>query len=139
MPRDRDPEIEFSSQAGEDRRTGDDRRTGVLEALLHEAIRRTAQIGFSSFFATEDAVRRAFAEAVPRDWVDYASRQSQDLRAEMIERMSAEFGAWLRSIDMAQIVGNVLAENDFELRISISGSRKSADRAPDLALVTRRK
>jgi hypothetical protein len=137
MARDRDDEIELPP-AG-DRRPGEDRRSGVLEALLHEAIRRTAQIGFSSFFATEDAVRRAFAEAVPRDWVDYASRQSQDLRAEMIERMSAEFGAWLRSIDMAQIVGNVLAENDFELKISISSTRKSADRAPELSLVTRRK
>ncbi|MGH7290833.1 MAG: hypothetical protein ACREJT_06460, partial [Myxococcota bacterium] len=60
MPRDRDPDFELAPGGP----TGEDRRTGVLEALLHEAIRRTAQIGFSSFFATEDAVRRAFSDAV---------------------------------------------------------------------------
>jgi hypothetical protein len=115
------------------------RRAGLFEALLHEAIRRTASVGLSSFFATEDALRRAFNEAVPRDWVDYASRQSAELRAEMIERMSAEFGAWLRTVDLAQIVSKLLAENDVELKISISSERKSAERAPELSLVTRRK
>jgi hypothetical protein len=115
------------------------RRAGIFEALLHEAIRRTASVGFSSFFATEDAVRRAFNDAVPRDWVDYASRQSTELRAEMIDRMQTEFGAWLRSIDLAQVVGKVLAENDVELKISLSSTPRSAERAPELSLVTRRK
>jgi len=131
MGRDRDDETEIER--------AEERRAGLFEALLHEAIRRTAAVGFSSFFATEDAVRRAFSDAVPRDWVDYASRQSTELRSEMIERMSAEFGAWLRTIDMAQIMSKLLADNDFELKISISAERKSAERAPELSLVTRRK
>ena len=76
MGRDRDDDVELERDA--------QRRAGLFEALLHEAIRRTAQVGFSSFFATEDAVRRAFSEAVPRDWVDYANRQSTELRSEMI-------------------------------------------------------
>ncbi len=131
MARDRDDKSELERDEA--------RRAGLFEALLHEAIRRTAQVGFSSFFATEDAVRRAFSEAVPRDWVDFASRQSTDLRAEMLERMSSEFGAWLRSIDMAQLVGKVLAENDLELTISVKSTPRSAERAPELSLVTRRK
>jgi len=131
MARDRDDEIDLER--------AEERRAGLFEALLHEAIRRTAQVGFSSFFATEDAVRRAFSDAVPRDWVDYANRQSTDLRAEMIERMSAEFGAWLRTIDMTQIVSKLLAEHDFDLKISISSERRSSERAPELSLVTRRK
>jgi hypothetical protein len=131
MRRDRDDEIEFKQT--------DERRAGLFEALLHEAIRRTAQVGFSSFFATEDAVRRAFSEAVPSDWVDYASRQSTELRKEMIERMSVEFGAWLRTIDMAQIMSKLLSESDFEFKISVSSERRGAERAPDLSLVPRRK
>ena len=131
MRRDRDDEIEFKQT--------DERRAGLFEALLHEAIRRTAQVGFSSFFATEDAVRRAFSEAVPSDWVDYASRQSTELRSEMIERMSVEFGAWLRTIDMAQIMSKLLSESDFEFKISVSSERRGAERAPDLSLVPRRK
>ena len=131
MGRDRDDKGELERDEA--------RRAGLFEALLHEAIRRTAQVGFSSFFATEDAVRRAFSDAVPRDWVDYANRQSTDLRAEMIERMSGEFGTWLGSIDMAQLVSKVLAENDFELVISVKSSPRSAERSPELSLVTRRK
>ncbi len=129
MGRDRDDDFERDAQG----------RAGLFEALLHEAIRRTAQMGFSSFFATEDAVRRAFSDSVPRDWVDYANRQSTELRSEMIERMSAEFGAWLRTIDLTQVVSKLLADNDLELRISISGERKGTERSPELSLVTRRK
>lgn len=131
MGRDRDDDVELEQDA--------QRRAGLFEALLHEAIRRTAQVGFSSFFATEDAVRRAFSEAVPRDWVDYANRQSTELRSEMIERMSGEFGAWLRTIDLAQVMGKLLAENDVELRVSISGGRRGVERSPELSLVTKRK
>jgi hypothetical protein len=131
MARDPDEDLELERAEA--------RRQGLFEALLREAVRRTASLGFSSFFATEDAVRRAFNEAVPRDWVDYAKDQSTELRAEMIERMSAEFGAWLRTIDMTQVMRKLLAENDFELVISISTRAKNAERAPDLSLVTRRK
>jgi len=131
MGRDRDEAPDLEREAS--------RRAGLFEALLHEAIRRTAQVGFSGFFATEDAVRRAFSDSVPRDWVDYANRQSTELRGEMIERMSAEFGAWLRTIDLTQVMSKILAENDLELRISISGERRAGERAPELSLVTRRK
>ena len=131
MGRDGDDELELERAEA--------RRAGLFEALLHEAIRRTAALGFSSFFATEDAVRRAFNDAVPRDWLDYAKDQSTELRAEMIERMSAEFGAWLRTVDMAQIMSKLLAEHDFELKISLSSKRRSAESAPELSLVTRRK
>jgi hypothetical protein len=131
MARDRDDEIELERAEA--------RRAGLFEALLHEAIRRTASVGFSSFFATEDAVRRAFNEAVPRDWVDYAKGQSTELRSEMIDRMAAEFGAWLRTVDLAQIMSKLMAEHDFELKISISSERRSGERTPELSLVTRRK
>jgi hypothetical protein len=57
----------------------------------------------------------------------------------MIERMSVEFGAWLRTIDMAQIMSKLLSESDFEFKISVSSERRGAERAPDLSLVPRRK
>jgi hypothetical protein len=37
------------------------------------------------------------------------------------------------------VVGKVLAENDVELKISLSSTPRSAERAPELSLVTRRK
>jgi len=116
------------------------RRTGLFEAILHEAVRRAAQAGLSGFFATEDALRRAFSDTVPRDWADYLGEKGSDLRGELIERLAAEFGAWLRTVDIAQVAGKLIEENDFELRISVSAQRRSgAERGPELSLVTRRK
>jgi hypothetical protein len=115
------------------------RRTGLFEALLHEAVRRAAQAGLTGFFATEDALRRAFSDTVPRDWAEYLGEKGSDLRSELIERLAAEFGAWLRTVDVAQIAGKLLEDNDFELRISVSGLRRSSERSPELSLITRRK
>src|SRR5262245_27839993 len=115
------------------------RRSGPLETLFQEAVRRAAQLGLSGFFATEEALRRAFNDAVPRDWVDYLNQQTGDVRTELIDRMAREFGAWLRTVDMTQIVGKLLAENEFELKISISAQPRAAERAPELSLLSRRK
>ena len=115
------------------------RRRRPLEAFFQEAVRRAAQLGLSTFFTTEEAVRRAFAEAVPADWIDYLNRQGTDVRGELLDRMSREFGEWLARVDMAQIMGKLLEEHDFEFKISVSAQRRSSDRAPELSLLTRRK
>jgi hypothetical protein len=127
MPSDRDDELEL------------DRRPGPLETFFQEAVRRAAQLGLSTFFTTEEAVRRAFSESVPPDWLDYLNRQGTDIRGELLERMSREFGEWLHKIDMAQIMSKLLEEHDFELRISVSARPRGPERAQDLALVARRK
>jgi hypothetical protein len=115
------------------------RRRRPLEAFFQEAVRRAAQLGLSTFFSTEEAVRRAFAEAVPADWIDYLNRQGTDVRGELLDRMSREFGEWLSRVDMAQIMGKLLEEHDFEFKISVSAQRRSSERAPELSLLTRRK
>ena len=115
------------------------RRPGPLEAFFQEAVRRAAQLGISTFFTTEEAVRRAFSESMPPDWLDYLNRQGTDIRGELLERMSREFGEWLQKIDMAQIMSKLLEEHDFELRISVSAKSRGAERAPDLSLLSRRK
>jgi hypothetical protein len=125
MSDDSDDELEFR------------RRAGPLEAFFQEAVRRAAQLGISTFFSTEEAVRRAFSESVPPDWLDYLNRQGTDLRGELLERMSREFGEWLRQVDMAQIMSKLLEEHEFDLRISVSANRRG--KAPELSLLQRRK
>ncbi|HTO51809.1 MAG TPA: hypothetical protein VMR50_00365 [Myxococcota bacterium] len=115
------------------------RRAGPLEAFFQEAVRRAAQLGLSTFFSTEEAVRRAFSESVPPDWLDYLNRQGTDLRGELLERMSREFGEWLRQVDMAQIMSKLLEEHDFELKISVSANRRGKERTGELSLLQRRK
>ncbi|MFI5315705.1 MAG: hypothetical protein ACHQ6T_08385 [Myxococcota bacterium] len=115
------------------------RRAGPLEAFFQEAVRRAAQLGLSTFFTTEEAVRRAFSESVPSDWLDYLNRQGSDIRVELLDRMSREFGEWLRQVDMAQIMSKLLEEHDFEFRISVSAQRRGKERTPELSLLQRRK
>ena len=115
------------------------RRRGPLEAFFQEAVRRAAQLGLSTFFTTEEAVRRAFAESVPADWLDYLNQQGTDVRGELLNRLSREFGEWLQRVDMAQIMGKLLEEHDFEFKISVSAQRRATDRPTELSLLTRRK
>src|SRR5262245_7684513 len=115
------------------------RRRGPLEAFFQEAVRRAAQLGLSTFFTTEEAVRRAFAESVPADWIDYLNRQGTDVRGELLDRLSREFGEWLQRVDMAQIMGKLLEEHDFEFKISVSAKRRPSERGAELAVLTRRK
>jgi len=127
MPSDGDDEFEL------------EHRPGPLEAFFQEAVRRAAQLGLSTFFTTEEAVRRAFSESVPPDWLDYLNRQGTDIRGELLERMSREFGEWLHKIDMPQIMSKLLEEHDFELRISVSARPRSSERAVDPTFALRRK
>ncbi len=51
--------------------TEEDEGKGTLPALP-ELLRRVASIGFSGFFLTEAAVRKALGDTLPKDWIDFA-------------------------------------------------------------------
>ena len=104
-----------------------------MESIFQEVIRRGASLGFSSFFLTEEAIRRAFSERVPSEWADYVSEQSEGVRDELIERMSREFGNWLRTLDVGQIAADFLEEREVSLRIEIKPKRGSGDTGEDAA------
>jgi hypothetical protein len=126
------------------KRTRDDeRRPGPLEGIFQEVVRRAAAAGFSSFFMTEEAIRQALSENLPRDWVDYAARQGGAVRGELVDRLAAEFGAWLRALDtealLRTVVQLVLEHYDLRLEIDLS-ARPSSEHAPaKLTAVLRRK
>lgn len=97
-------------------------------------------MGFSSFFLTEEAVRRAFADRVPTDWTEYFARQSDEVRAELVDRLAKEFGNWLRSVDLAEVVAEVLDRYDVSAQIDVSAQPKDgAKSAPSLQIIARPK
>jgi hypothetical protein len=95
---------------------------GPLESLFQEAIRRATGLGISGLASTEEAVRKAVNERVPPDWLRFLSEQGGELRKELLERIAAEFGAFLRSPELDAKLRRLL--DDYELRISL---RRSAD------------
>ena len=107
----------------------------LVATVLQELIRRAATIGLGGFFLTEEAIRRAFSDVVPQDWVQFVARQSQATRAELIERMAVEFGSWLREMDPRTLASAVLENFSFSIRIEVSAQPKKEpageQRAPD--------
>lgn len=134
------PESDFPSREAEAGATETRSRAGgPLEALFQEAVRRATALGLSGFFMTEEAVRRALSDTVPQEWVDYISRQSDDVRSDTIDRIVSEFGSWLRSVDLADVIRTVLEDYEIEAKIEISAERKQSDPALSLKLARHRK
>ena len=117
-------------------------RVGPLESLLSVLVRRGASLGFASFFLTEEAVRRAFSDKVPPEWTEYLARQGEEVRGDIADRLAKEFGNWLRQLDLAEVLAQVLERYDVSARVSAApkaedGAQES--RGPSLEIVTRRK
>ena len=108
-----------------------------LEALFHEFVRRGASLGFTSFFLTEEAVRRAFSERVPPEWLDFMSRQRDEIRADVVDRVTKEFGQWLRGLDLTKLADEFFEAYEISATVELRARRKSpaeGDEAPSTSL-----
>jgi hypothetical protein len=136
-----DSSREGSREAAPRRR---ERRSGPLETLYQEFVRRAAGLGLSSFVLTEEALRKAFAESLPRDWVDFLSRQGSGVRKDVLDALVREFGAWLQGIDpmafQRNLIRTLLEDFEISLEIKISAQpRERTGRGRSLELVRRRR
>jgi hypothetical protein len=113
------------------------RETGLLESLVQEWLRRAASAGFSTLRFTEEAIRRGFSDAMPPEWVDYVSRQSVEVRSEMIDRFAREFGTWLRELDVERLLGRVLEHYRFRATIEVEAAQRAGDERPARAIARR--
>lgn len=103
--------------------------TGALPALP-DLLRRALSVGFSGFFLTETAIRKALGDTLPKDWIDFAIDQSERTRAEFIERMAFEVARSLENVDLATVLTRLLEgrtlEVKAELRLSPKDGRSGA-------------
>ena len=132
-----DPKSRETDTRGEDPERG--HPPGPLESLFQEAIRRATALGLSGFFLTEEAVRRALNDTVPKEWVDYVNRQGDDVRRDMVDRLASEFGIWLRTLDLSEVLQKVLEDYEISAQIDISADRKRTDPAISLKVAPHRK
>jgi hypothetical protein len=137
-PRQLEPEAP-SSEGEEAQAPEPGRRGGPLETLFQEAVRRAAALGLSGFFLTEEAVRRALSDSVPKEWADYISRQSEEVRSDLVDRLAQEFGAWLRTLDLSDVLRNVLEDYDLSGEVKLSAHPKQGDSTAPLQVLRRRK
>jgi hypothetical protein len=83
--------------------------------FLPDLLRRGLTLGFTGFFLTEEAVRKALGESVPRDLMDFILSQSERTRTELLDRISKEFARVLGSIDPAEVANRLLEGRSIEV------------------------
>jgi hypothetical protein len=81
---------------------------GETLSAIPELMRRAIAMGLSGFFTTEEAVRKAFGDTVPKDWSDFLLDTSDRTRAEFLDRVSREVGRVLEGVDVAAVISQLL-------------------------------
>jgi hypothetical protein len=77
-------------------------------------VRRALSLGLSGLFTTEETVRKALGDTLPRDWIDFAVDQSGRTRQELLDRVSTELGRSLADIDFAKVLSQWLEGRTIE-------------------------
>ena len=96
-------------KSGEDpngSKTAEEQQEG--RGAIPELMRRAIALGLTGFFTTEEAVRRAIGDTVPKDWTDYISESSDRTRSEFLDRLSREIAATLKDLDLAAVLEQLL-------------------------------
>jgi hypothetical protein len=100
---------------------GEETGAGAGSALygIPELMRRAIAMGLSGFFFTEEAIRKALGETMPKDLQDFAIDQSRRTRADFLERLSYEIGRTLENVDLAAVLAQLLEGRTLEVKASI--------------------
>ena len=110
----------------DERNPGNSRRAGVTEdrestaepetsredlrgAPIPDLVRKALELGFTGLFTTEQTIRRAFGESVPKEWVDFVTDQSERTRTDFTDALVKEVRRSLDNLDLAGRAGTVRA------------------------------
>ena len=96
-------------------------------------LRRGLAVGFTGLFMTEEALRRALGDSVPRDWIEFFVEQSDRTRGELVDRLSKEFGRVLSALDPVEVMRRLLDGQTLEvsakIRLASSDPKDDAKKA----------
>jgi hypothetical protein len=103
------------------------------KGFFPDILRRGLAVGFTGLFMTEEALRRALGDSVPRDWIEFFVEQSDRTRAELVDRISKEFGRVLSALDPVEVMRRLLDGQTLEVsakvRLASSDPQKGRDRS----------
>jgi len=98
---------------------------------LNGLVRKFAALGLSGFFSTESAIRKAFGDTVPQDWVDFVTEQSDRGRQELFDRIAAEMGRVLDRMDVEEVLERLVAGRTIEIEARVRIGPRSDDESED--------
>jgi len=95
--------------------TAESARPGGIQELM----RRAMALGFSGFFTTEEALRRALGDNLPQEWVDFATTQGERTRQDFARAVASEFGRVLEQVDFAELLSEMLRTHPVEIHATV--------------------
>jgi hypothetical protein len=113
----------------------EDFESGGRLSAIPELARRALSLGLSGFFLTEETIRKALGDSLPKDWTDFASEQSERTRKEFVERLSFEMARTLENVDFPAALGELLEGRTLKIKAEISLSPKRGEGRPGKARV----
>ncbi|MDH3525402.1 MAG: hypothetical protein OES32_17655 [Acidobacteriota bacterium] len=128
-----DPPVEATETLEPEENDG----AGPLTAIP-DLLRKALAVGFSGFFLTETAIRKALGDTLPKDWVDFAIDQSERTRAEFIERMTFEVARSLETVDLAAVLTRLFEGRTLEVKAELRlGAKDEGSRASPIRISVR--
>lgn len=95
-------------------------RPGHSEPVpLGDLMRRVVAAGLAGVFGPTEVMRRAVGEALPKDWLEFATDQSERTRKEFLERLAGEMARSLESLDLVGMTDQLLAGRVIEVNAQI--------------------
>lgn len=123
----------------QDRESADRVARGDGTGIVPELLRRAVGLGFSGFFTTEELVRKALGDTVPREWADFAASQTDRARTELVERLALELRKTLDAVDLEQLLGNLLGSHTIDIEARIRFAPREAGDTGDAVRIRLRK
>jgi len=97
-------------------------------------VRRFTALGLSGFFSTEGAIRKAFGDTVPQDWVDFLTEQSDRSRQEFFDRLATEMGRIVENMDPEDVLDRLFTGRSIEIEAKVRiGPREGRSGEDDAA------
>ena len=98
-----------------------------------DLLRRLLGLGFTGLFTTEEVLRKALGDSVPKDWIDFAVQQSERTRRELVDRVAAEVGRTLDGVDVRELAARLLRGHTLEVSAQIRFVAREPEGAPEAA------
>jgi hypothetical protein len=97
-------------------------RNAVEETVLGaipDLVRRAVTMGLTGFFTTEEAVRRAVGDTVPKEWTDFLADTSDRTRTEFLDGLTREVGRVLEGVDFAALIREYLDSRELTIKAEL--------------------
>ena len=89
------------------------------EGIVPEIVRKAVASGIRSVFATEEGLRAAIADLLPKEIPGYISTQFESIRGELLRLVSDELHSFLGRINIGKELQKALTALSLEVRMQV--------------------